>query len=208
MLAIDPPALPSEPGGSIRACDVCALFAGRIECGSNGRPQESLAHLSDLIQEDLSGISRPQDYGQENNEQDSLRRAANRDYRDSPLPARTRSTLFPLLEGISLDRALLAARLRSGQPRRGAAEHRHSGWPDSFWWSGLVFPTALLGFTLNTFQTGSSLDRWRSLLSRTPRVVSPIKPYAGCGGRGAVASKPVAYRSPLHPAPSRGASVM
>jgi len=43
----------------------------------------------------------------------------------------------------------------------------------------LVFPTALLGFTLNTFQTGQvSLERVEDLLSRTPRIVSPAVPVA------------------------------
>jgi ATP-binding cassette subfamily B protein len=43
----------------------------------------------------------------------------------------------------------------------------------------LVFPTALLGFTLNTFQTGQvSLERVEDLLRRKPRVTSPAQPVA------------------------------
>jgi ATP-binding cassette subfamily B protein len=41
----------------------------------------------------------------------------------------------------------------------------------------LVFPTALLGFTLNTFQTGQvSLERVEELLSREPQIQSPAHP--------------------------------
>jgi ATP-binding cassette subfamily B protein len=52
----------------------------------------------------------------------------------------------------------------------------------------LVFPTALLGFTLNTFQTGQvSLERVEQLLSRRPLVVSPPHPVAPAAHpRGAV----------------------
>jgi ATP-binding cassette subfamily B protein len=43
----------------------------------------------------------------------------------------------------------------------------------------LVFPTALLGFTLNTFQTGQvSLERVEELLSRRPRIRDPLEPVA------------------------------
>jgi ATP-binding cassette subfamily B protein len=41
----------------------------------------------------------------------------------------------------------------------------------------LVFPTALLGFTLSTFQTGQvSLERIEDLLRRQPAIVSPAQP--------------------------------
>jgi ATP-binding cassette subfamily B protein len=41
----------------------------------------------------------------------------------------------------------------------------------------LVFPTALLGFTLNTFQTGQvSLERVEELLSRKPLISDPSTP--------------------------------
>ena len=41
----------------------------------------------------------------------------------------------------------------------------------------LVFPTALLGFTLNTFQTGQvSLERVEELLARRPLISDPVEP--------------------------------
>ena len=62
--------------------------------------QEELA-LSNLIQEDLSGIGAIKIYGQEASEQEAFA-TRNRRYRDSAIRlARTQSTLFPLLKGIS-----------------------------------------------------------------------------------------------------------
>ena len=55
----------------------------------------------------------------------------------------------------------------------------------------LVFPTALLGFTLNTFQTGQvSLERVEALLSRRPGIVSPSAPQAPASpARGAIEAR-------------------
>ena len=63
--------------------------------------QESLSKLSDLIQEDLSGISAIKIYAQENAEKKEFN-IYNNAYRNSAIKlARTASTLFPLLQGIS-----------------------------------------------------------------------------------------------------------
>jgi len=65
----------------------------------------------------------------------------------------------------------------------------------------LVFPTALLGFTLNTFQTGQvSLERIEEILQRQSRIVSPLKPVRvnhsgldpsgqGCSGQGSIEAR-------------------
>ena len=59
--------------------------------------QQNLAQLSDLIQEDLSGISAIKIYGQEPTEVGAFASLSKR-YRDAAIAlARTRSTLFPLL---------------------------------------------------------------------------------------------------------------
>jgi ATP-binding cassette subfamily B protein len=62
----------------------------------------------------------------------------------------------------------------------------------------LVFPTALLGFTLNTFQTGQvSLERVEQLLSRRPTIVSPERPQPpSLRPRGVVEAKGLAVRYP------------
>ena len=100
MLAIDPgltlAAISLYPVmlGTVR------LFGGRM-MRQQKRQQEALSSLSELIQEDLSGISAIKIYGQEQPEQDAFAER-NNTYKDSAIRlARTRSTLFPLLGGIS-----------------------------------------------------------------------------------------------------------
>jgi ATP-binding cassette subfamily B protein len=177
MLAIDPSltvaaiALYPVMLGSVR------LFGGRM-MRQQRRQQEDLAGLSELIQEDLSGIAAIKIYGQEAPELDAFS-SRNKNYRDSAIRlARTRSTLFPLLEGISSISLLLLIALGSGQLERGALTIG-SLVALILYVERLVFPTALLGFTLNTFQTGQvSLERVEELLSRRPRVADPLEPVA------------------------------
>jgi ATP-binding cassette subfamily B multidrug efflux pump len=151
------------------------LFGGRM-MRQQRRQQEALAGLSDLIQEDLSGISAIKIYGQEATEQAAFQ-TRNGTYCDAALGlARTRSTLFPLLEGISSISLLLLLALGSGQ-----LESDRLSIGDLvaliLYVERLVFPTALLGFTLNTFQTGQvSLERVEQLLRRRPLIQSPADP--------------------------------
>ena len=151
------------------------LFGGRM-MRQQRRLQESLASLSDLIQEDISGIGAIKIYGQEATEQKAFA-GRNRAYRDAALGlARSRSTLFPLLEGISSISLLLLLALGSGQLERGSLSIGDLVALVLFV-ERLVFPTALLGFTLNTFQTGQvSLERVEALLNRHSLITAPARP--------------------------------
>ena len=151
------------------------LFGGRM-MGQQRLQQQALAALSDLVQEDLSGIGAIKIYGQENTEQASFARL-NRGYRDAALNlARTRSTLFPMLEGLSSFSLLLLLGLGSGQLASGRLSLGDLV-ALILYVERLVFPTALLGFTLSTFQTGQvSLERIEELLARQPLIVSPSHP--------------------------------
>ena len=175
MLAIDPgltvAAISLYPVmlGAVR------LFGGRM-MREQRRQQEALAGLSELIQEDLSGIAAIKIYSQEQQELNAFS-SRNRGYRDTAIQlARTRSTLFPLLEGISSISLLLLLALGSGQLQQGALSI--GGLVALILYvERLVFPTALLGFTLNTFQTGQvSLERVEELLSRQPLIRDPVEP--------------------------------
>ena len=137
--------------------------------------QQNLAQLSDLIQEDLSGISAIKIYGQEPTEVGAFASLSKR-YRDAAIAlARTRSTLFPLLEGISSLSLLVLLALGSGQLGRGSLTL--GGLIALILYiERLVFPTALLGFTLSSFQTGQvSLERVEDLLSREASIQDPIR---------------------------------
>ena len=181
---------------------VVRLFGGRM-MRQQRRQQEALASLSDLIQEDLSGISAIKIYGQESTEQTAFA-GRNRIYRDAALNlARTRSTLFPLLEGISSISLLLLLALGSGQLESGRLSIGDLVALILFV-ERLVFPTALLGFTLNTFQTGQvSLERVEELLQRRPLIVSSASPTPPTKpGRGAVEARDLTVRYPNAPRPA------
>ena len=144
------------------------------------RQQEHLSELSDLIQEDLAGISAIKIYGQQANEHEAFS-ILNRNYRNAALSlAKLRSTLFPALEKISNLSLLLLLALGAGRLEAAAM-----GDPQGLSIGGfvalllyaerLVFPTALFGFTINTFQVGQvSLERVEEVLTRQPQVTDPV----------------------------------
>ena len=169
MLTIDPSLTLAAIGPYPVMLTVVRLFGGRM-MKQQRHQQEDLSGLSDLIQEDLSGIGAIKIYGQEASEQQAFSER-NRSYRNSAIRlARTRSTLFPLLEGLSSISLLLLLALGSGKLSDGSLT---TGGLVAlvFYVQQLVFPTALLGFTLNTFQTGQvSLERVEELLQRQPAI--------------------------------------
>jgi len=202
MLAIDPWLSLAAVGLYPLMLATVRLFGGRM-MRQQRRQQEALASLSDLIQEDLSGISAIKIYGQEAVEEQAFT-GRNRIYRDAALGlARTRSTLFPLLEGISSISLLLLLALGSGQLESGRLSIGDLVALILFV-ERLVFPTALLGFTLNTFQTGQvSLERVEDLLRRTPEIQSPAQPAQPAEpARGAVEARglTMAYPGSQRPA--------
>ncbi len=160
------------------------LFGGRM-VKQRKRQQQALSELSELIQEDLSGISAIKIYGQERAEQEAFKKLNIR-YRDAAINlARTASTLFPLLQGLSSISLLLLIAIGSGQLSSGTLTV--GGLVALILYvERLVFPTALLGFTLNTFQLGQvSLERVEELLNHEPTIkdkdntVNITKPISG-----------------------------
>jgi len=160
------------------------LFGGRM-VNQRKRQQQALSELSELIQEDLSGISAIKIYGQEQAEQKAFKKLNIR-YRDAAINlARTASTLFPLLQGLSSISLLLLIAIGSGKLSSGSLTV--GGLVALILYvERLVFPTALLGFTLNTFQLGQvSLERVEELLNNEPTIkdkdktINIIKPIKG-----------------------------
>ncbi len=160
------------------------LFGGRM-VKQRKRQQQALSKLSELIQEDLSGISAIKIYGQEQAEQEAFKKLNIR-YRDAAINlARTASTLFPLLQGLSSISLLLLIAIGSGQLSNGTLTV--GGLVALILYvERLVFPTALLGFTLNTFQLGQvSLERVEEILNHEPTIkdqdntINISKPISG-----------------------------
>jgi ATP-binding cassette subfamily B protein len=149
---------------------IVSLFGGKMVSQRKSQ-QESLSKLSDLIQEDLSGISAIKIYAQENAEKKEFN-IYNNAYRNSAIKlARTASTLFPLLQGISSISLLILLGLGTFQIEGGFISI--GGLVALILYvERLVFPTALLGFTLNTFQLGQvSLDRIEEIFQNNPNIV-------------------------------------
>ena len=150
-----------------------SLFGGKM-VNQRKSQQESLSKLSDLIQEDLSGISAIKIYGQENAEKKEFN-IYNDMYRNAAIKlARTASTLFPLLQGISSISLLILLSLGTYQLENGFISIGGLVALILFV-ERLVFPTALLGFTLNTFQLGQvSLDRVEEIFQNNPNIVDKM----------------------------------
>tara|TARA_B100000575_G_scaffold292114_1_gene299692 strand:+ start:891 stop:2639 length:1749 start_codon:yes stop_codon:yes gene_type:complete len=151
---------------------IVGLFGGRM-VNQRRLQQEALSKLSDLIQEDLSGISAIKIYAQESSEYDQFNKF-NKTYRNAAIKlARTASTLFPLLQGISSISLLLLLAMGTSQLENGNISIGGLVALILFV-ERLVFPTALLGFTLNTFQLGQvSLDRIEDIFNSTPKIKNP-----------------------------------
>ncbi|MDC3072950.1 ABC transporter ATP-binding protein/permease [Prochlorococcus sp. AH-716-O10] len=153
---------------------IVSLFGGRM-VSQRKIQQESLSKLSDLIQEDLSGISAIKIYAQEEAEKKEFNNY-NNVYRNSAIKlARTASTLFPLLQGISSISLLILLGLGTSQLENGFITIGGLVALILFV-ERLVFPTALLGFTLNTFQLGQvSLDRVEEIFQSNPKITDKPK---------------------------------
>jgi ATP-binding cassette subfamily B protein len=132
--------------------------------------QERISDLSDMIQEDMSGISLIKIYAQENNERRAFSRLNTRLLDANLMLARTRNTLFPLLGGLASISLLVILASGAGAIASGALT------VGDFvalllYVERLVFPTALLGFTITAYQRGEvSINRVEEILDAQPEV--------------------------------------
>ncbi|MBD1809536.1 ABC transporter ATP-binding protein [Microcoleus sp. FACHB-SPT15] len=132
--------------------------------------QEELSSLSELIQEDMSGISLIKIYAQEQNERRAFRQLNGQLLGANLKLARTRNILFPVIEALAYVSLLALLWVGSGSIASGAISI------GDFialvlYAERLVFPTALLGFTITAYQRGEvSVDRVESILMVKPRI--------------------------------------
>ncbi|MBD2020908.1 ABC transporter ATP-binding protein [Leptolyngbya sp. FACHB-36] len=132
--------------------------------------QEELSSMSQLIQEDLSGIALVKIYAQEDNERQAFQQL-NKQLLDANLSlALTRNILFPILRGISSLSLLVV--LWFGVGAISSGEITVGGFIALLLYvERLAFPTALLGFTITAYQRGEvSIDRIESILTVEPKI--------------------------------------
>jgi len=132
--------------------------------------QEELATMSELIQEDMSGIALVKIYAQEENERQAFHTLNQRLLEANLELALTRNVLFPLLRGLASVSLLVVLWLGVGSISSGAIS------VGDFialliYVERLAFPTALLGFTITAYQRGEvSIDRIEAILTVEPKV--------------------------------------
>lgn len=145
------------------------MFSERLR-NQQLRVQEENANVSDLIQEDMSGISLIKIYAQENNERRAFGRLNRQLLRANLDLGRTRNTLFPLLGGLANISLLVILALGAGAIADGAISV--GGFVAMLLYvERLVFPTALLGFTITAYQRGEvSIDRIEAILTTQPAI--------------------------------------
>jgi ATP-binding cassette subfamily B protein len=151
------------------------LFSDRLRIEQQ-EVQEELSKMSELIQEDMSGMALIKIYAQENNERRAFRQNNQHLLGANLKLAKTRNTLFPLVGGLAYFSLLILLWLGSGQIIAGTLT------VGDFlalllYVERLVFPTALLGFTITAYQRGEvSIDRVESILTVTPNIQNANNP--------------------------------
>jgi len=132
--------------------------------------QENLSDLSDMIQEDMSGMSLIKIYAQEENERQVFREKNQRLLRSNLKLARIRNLLFPVIEAF----AALSLLFLLGIGSRGLSAGNVSNGDFValiIYAQRLVFPIALLGFTITAYQRGAvSVDRVEAIFARKPKI--------------------------------------
>ncbi|MBW4563608.1 MAG: ABC transporter ATP-binding protein/permease [Mojavia pulchra JT2-VF2] len=132
--------------------------------------QEQLSDISELIQEDISGIALIKIYAQEENERRAFAKKNQQLLKANLELAKSRNTLFPLIGGLANISSLIilwlgATRISAGTLAVGDFLAL------LIYVERLVFPTALLGFTITAYQRGEvSIDRLEAILSVTPKI--------------------------------------
>lgn len=132
--------------------------------------QAQLSDLSQLIQEDMSGIALIKIYAQEWSERLAFRKQ-NQTLLEANLKlARSRNLLFPIVEGLVSISLLILLWLGTGAIAAGEIQVGEFV-ALLIYVERLVFPTALLGFTITAYQRGEvSIDRIEAILGVEPTI--------------------------------------
>ncbi len=145
------------------------LFSGKLRRYQE-EIQEKLSDLSELIQEDMSGMALIRIYAQENQEREAFRQKNQQLLTANLKLALTRNLLFPIIEGISYVSLLILLWLGTKAIASGTITVGDFIALVLFV-ERLVFPTALLGFTITAYQQGEvSIDRVEAITKAEPKI--------------------------------------
>ncbi|WP_341530621.1 ABC transporter ATP-binding protein [Nostoc sp. UHCC 0302] len=173
------------------------LFSNRLR-KQQAAVQEKLSDISELIQEDISGIALIKIYAQEENERRAFAKKNQQLLAANLELAKSRNTLFPLISGLANVSSLVIIWL--GTMRMSAGTLAVGDFLALLIYvERLVFPTALLGFTITAYQRGEvSIDRLESILSVTPKIqdVTDVVHLPLAEAKGELTAKNFSYTYP------------
>ncbi|TVQ42399.1 MAG: ABC transporter ATP-binding protein [Gloeocapsa sp. DLM2.Bin57] len=134
--------------------------------------QQKLSYLSELVQEDISGIALIKIYAQEEHERKAFNERNQELLTTNLNLARTRNLLFPVIEAISYISLILLLSYGVRNINTGLITIGDFVALIIFV-ERLIFPTALLGFTITSYQSGKvSIDRIEAILQVKPKIVN------------------------------------
>ena len=178
------------------------LFSGQLR-DQQVVVQESISDLSELIQEDMSGISLIKIYAQEETERKAFRQKNQELFKANLKLAESRNTIFPIIQGLA-SISLLVLLWQGGL----AIANNEISVGDFLslviYAQNLIFPTALLGFTITAYQRGEvSIDRVEAILFAQPKIADePTSLHLGTTFQGQIAAQNFSYTYPGSETPS------
>ncbi len=172
------------------------LFSGQLR-DQQVVVQESISDLSELIQEDMSGISLIKIYAQEETERKAFRKKNQELFKANLKLAESRNTIFPIIQGLASISLLVL--LWQGGLAIANQEISVGGFLSLVIYAqNLIFPTALLGFTITAYQRGEvSIDRVEAILFAQPKIAdAPTSLQIGTTFQGQIAAQDFSYTYP------------
>jgi ATP-binding cassette, subfamily B, multidrug efflux pump len=149
------------------------LFSGRLR-EEQVEVQEKLSDLSELIQEDMSGITLIKIYAQEETERQAFAKLNAKVFESNLRLAQSRNTVFPIIQGLASISLLVL--LWQGSQAITSGEIQVGDFLTMIIYAqNLIFPTALLGFTITAFQRGEvSIDRVESIMTAESQIFDTL----------------------------------
>ena len=172
------------------------LFSGQLR-DQQVVVQESISDLSELIQEDMSGIALIKIYAQEENERRAFRKKNQELFTANLKLAESRNTIFPIIQGLASISLLVL--LWQGGLAIANQEISVGGFLSLVIYAqNLIFPTALLGFTITAYQRGEvSIDRVEAILFNQPKIAdAPTALHLDTTLQGQITARDFSYTYP------------